>query len=72
MSADVSTVNSALHTGSKSENLVVGPAAFFMESPTPAGMAKARQLLSERASASKRGGGSVRRTASKKPWWRFW
>ena len=73
MSADVSTVNSALHAGSKPENLVMGPAAFFMEAATPAGLAKAQQLLSERVSAGKRGSSSVGRPAAdNKPWWRFW
>jgi hypothetical protein len=73
MSADVNAVNNALHGGSKPENLVMGPAAFFMEAPTPAGMNKARQLLSQRASASKRSSsGSTRQAADKKPWWRFW
>lgn len=73
MSADVNAVNSALHAGSKPENLAMGPAAFFLESPTPAGMAKARQLLSQRASARKRDDAvDSRPAAGKKPWWRFW
>lgn len=73
MSADVNTVNSALRAGSKPENLVTGPAAFFMEAPTPAGMAKAQRLLSERASTVKRGSSGARQPAAdKKPWWRFW
>jgi hypothetical protein len=73
MSADVNAVNGALHAGSKPENLVMGPAAFFMEAPTPAGLARARQLLADRASAGKRGGaGSTPQAAAKKPWWRFW
>lgn len=72
MSADVSTINSALHAGSKPEHLVMGPAAFFMEAATPAGMAKARQVLSERSSAGKWGGQAATRDAGKKPWWRFW
>jgi len=61
MSADVSAVNSALHAGSKPEDLVTGPSALFLEPPTPAGVERAQQLLSERVSAP-----------SKKPWWRFW
>ncbi|QEG26400.1 hypothetical protein GobsT_11390 [Gemmata obscuriglobus] len=73
MSADVNTVNSALHAGSKPENLVMGPAAFFMEAPTPAGMAKVQRLLSERASSGNRNGsGALQPAADKKPWWRFW
>jgi hypothetical protein len=73
MSADVNTVNNALHAGSKQENLAMGPAAFFMEAPTPAGMDKARQLLSERVPKSKRGSSSSAKPADdKKPWWRFW
>ena len=58
MSADVNSVNSALNAGSKPENLVMGPAAFFMESPTTAGMDKARRLLSERASGGRKAGSS--------------
>ena len=73
MSADVNAVNSALHAGSKPENLVMGPAAFFMEAPTPTGMAKAQQRLSERSTADKPGrSGANRSAADKKPWWRFW
>lgn len=46
-SADVSAVNSALHAGSKPENLVMSPAALFLEAATPAGIEKARQTLSQ-------------------------
>ena len=53
MSADVHAVSNALNAGSKAENLVMTPAAFFMEAPTPAGMEKARQLLSQRAASGK-------------------
>src|SRR5262249_34062604 len=67
MSADVSAVNNALHAGSRPEDLVMGPAAFFMAAPTAAGMNKARQLLSQRASASKRSGsGATQQAADKK------
>jgi hypothetical protein len=55
MSADVNAVNNALNAGSKPEDLVIGPAAFFMEAPTPAGMDKARRLLTSRVSAGKQG-----------------
>lgn len=73
MSADVSAVNSALNAGSRPEDLVMGPAAFFMEAPTAAGMDRARRILSERASAGKRSGsGRSPPAAGKKPWWRFW
>jgi hypothetical protein len=74
MSADVNSVNSALHAGSKPENLVMGPAAFFMAAPTAAGMDKARRLLSQRASGGGKPGSSAARepAATKKPWWRFW
>jgi hypothetical protein len=61
MSSDVNAVNSALKAGSKPEDLVVGPPAMFMESPTPAGMDKARQAIRDRLA-----------TQAKKPWWRFW
>jgi hypothetical protein len=46
MSADVAVVNDALRAGSKPENLVTGPAALFLEAATPAGIDKARQILS--------------------------
>lgn len=74
MSADVNTVNSALNAGSKPENLVMGPAAFFLEAPTAAGMAKAQRLLSQRASTGGRyrGSGPPEQAVAKKPWWRFW
>lgn len=73
MSADVNTVNSMLNAGSKPENIAMGPAAFFLEAPTPAGMAKAQRLLSEHVSAGQRDGSSTRQpTTDKKPWWRFW
>lgn len=74
MSADVNAVNSALHAGSKPENLVMGPAAFFLEAPTAAGMDKARRLLSEQTSAGSRAGrfGEREPVAAKKPWWQFW
>lgn len=72
MSADVSTVNNALNAGARPENLVMGPAAFFLEPPTPGGMEKARQLLSERASASRRSVARPASPATKKPWWQFW
>ena len=52
MSADVTVVNNALNAGSKPEDLVTGPAALFMEAPTSEGIAKARQLLRQRASAA--------------------
>jgi hypothetical protein len=58
MSADVSTVNNALNKGSKPENLAMGPAAFFMEAPTQAGIGRARQLLADRVSAARRDAGS--------------
>jgi hypothetical protein len=65
MSADVNAVNGALKSGSKPENLVMGPAALFMEAATPAGIAKARDILTGWVSASKQ-------VTDKKPWWRFW
>jgi hypothetical protein len=61
MSSDVNAVNSALNAGSKPENLVAGPPVMFMESPTPVGIDKARQVLRDRLPAP-----------AKKPWWRFW
>jgi hypothetical protein len=57
MSADFSAVNSALHAGSKPENLAMGPAAFFLEAATPAGVARARQVIAERAKAARAAAG---------------
>lgn len=61
MSAEVNTVNSALKSGSKASNLALAPQGLFMEAPTPAGMDKARRVLTERLAPRK-----------KKSWWRFW
>lgn len=72
MSADVSAVNNALHKGSQPESLAMGPAAYFMEAATPAGMERAVRLLSERAAANKPDGAGATPSASKNPWWRFW
>jgi hypothetical protein len=74
MAADVNAVNNALHAGSRPENLVLGPAALFLEAATPAGIDKARRLLAQRASAASRSGGAGARepAPAKKPWWRFW
>jgi hypothetical protein len=52
MSADVSSINSALRNGSKPHDLVTAPPVLFMEPPTAAGMDKARRLLSQRLSAA--------------------
>jgi len=72
MSSDVNAVNSALNAGSKAENLVMAPAALFMEAATPEGIEKARKLLAQRVGASGKAGGSRRATPLNKPWWRFW
>lgn len=72
MSADVNAVNSALNNGSKPEDLVTGPSTLFMEAPTPAGLDRARRLLSERTSAASPSSGSDMREPTKKPWWRLW
>jgi hypothetical protein len=64
MSADVSAINSALHAGSKPENLSLAPPALFLEAPTPEGLVKAKQEIGRRLSAS--------RGAGKKRWWQFW
>jgi hypothetical protein len=76
-SADVNAVNNALHAGSKPENLVMGPAAFFMQPATPEGIVKAQTLLSQRAASATKvggaGGSAARESApTRKPWWRFW
>ncbi len=73
MSSDVSAVNSALNAGSKPEDLVTGPAAFFVEPPTSAGMEKARQLLSKRMAKGEQSTSTTsQQPADRKPWWRFW
>jgi hypothetical protein len=51
MSADVNTVNNALHAGSKPGNLVMGPAAFFTAAPTSAGLGNPRVSIWPPASA---------------------
>jgi hypothetical protein len=61
MSAEVSTVNRALKSGSKPEDLVTSPPGLFMEVPTPAGIEKARLEMSKQSE-----------NTPKKPWWRFW
>jgi hypothetical protein len=75
MSADVNAVNDLLHAGSKPENLVMSPAAFFLEAATPAGLAKAQQLLADRARSSGKASSRASPKAeapAAKPWWRFW
>ncbi len=73
--ADVKAVNSALNAGSKPENLVTGPAALFIESPTPEGMEKAQQLILERAKSPDMPPPEIIKMpepAVRKPWWKFW
>ena len=60
MAAEVHGVNELLNKGSKPENITTSPAALFMEPPTPAGMERVRQHLSQGAGRPK------------KSWWRFW
>jgi hypothetical protein len=80
MSAELNMVNEALRAGSKPENLVMAPLAFFMEPATQEGMVKAQMLQNQRAASAastiKESGadGSVARESApvKKPWWRFW
>jgi hypothetical protein len=52
MSADLRSVNSALHAGSKPEDLVLGPAAYFTEPPTDAGLERVHRFQAERAKAT--------------------
>jgi hypothetical protein len=74
MSADVQAVNSALHAGSRPQDLVCSLAAVFVEPPTAAGLEKAQQLLTEGASVENPA--HVRRSdpagTAKKQWWKFW
>lgn len=60
MAAEVHAVNELLNKGSKPENLATVAPALFMEPPTPSGIDRARQHLSQ-------GPGRP-----KKPWWQFW
>ncbi len=72
-SADVNAVNNALHKGSKPEDMVMGPAGFFREAPTEAGMENARKVLEEHMRASRKASeAGEREAAGGKPWWRFW
>lgn len=66
MSADVNAINTALHAGSKPENLSTAPPAVFLEDPTPEGVERAKAEIGRRLSAS------PSREATKKAWWRFW
>jgi hypothetical protein len=72
MSSDVNAVNSALKAGSKPENLVMAPAALFLEPATPDGIDKAGKLLSQRVEAMGKARGSPESAPVNKPWWRFW
>jgi len=77
MSAELNVVNEALRAGSKPENLVIAPVAFFMEPATQEGMVKAQMLQNQRAASTIKvsgpGGSAARESApAKKPWWRFW
>jgi hypothetical protein len=60
MAAEVHSVNELLNRGSKPEDLATAAPALFMEAPTPAGMERVRQHLSQSFARPK------------KPWWRFW
>lgn len=59
MAAEVHAVNDLLNKGSKPENLATSAPVLFMEPPTPAGMERVRQYLSQDVDSAK-------------PWWRFW
>ncbi|MES1244395.1 MAG: hypothetical protein ABUT39_22515 [Acidobacteriota bacterium] len=80
MSADLNVVNKALRAGSKPENILIAPVAFFMEPATQEGMVKAQMLQNQRvvtaASTIKVSGASgsaaCESAPTKKPWWRFW
>lgn len=71
MAAEVNSVNHMLSNGSQPENLELTPPALFLEAPTPAGMAKARVVLTERLSAG-RADSEPDKKPKKKPWWRAW
>lgn len=74
MSADVNAVNNALKAGSKPEDLVMAPAALFLEAATPEGINKARQFLAERTASTSEVEGSDQQLSrpATKAWWRFW
>ena len=71
MSAEVNSVNHMLNNGSQPENLELTPPALFLEAPTPAGIEKARKVLSDHLSA-RPGGREPHQKPKKKPWWRAW
>jgi hypothetical protein len=75
MSSELNVVNEALRAGSKPENLVMAPVAFFMEPATQEGMVKAQMLQNQRAASAAstiKLSGASGAAPAKKPWWRFW
>ncbi len=64
--ADFKAVNSALMSGSKPENLVIAPAVIALESLTPEGALRMKDIL------QKYGETPQSDPAPKKPWWRIW
>jgi hypothetical protein len=71
MSADVSVVDQALKSGSKPEDLAIGPTCIFMEPPTAQGQAKAQTLISKKLAKACDANTPVTHQRAK-PWWQFW
>lgn len=76
-STDVQAVNEMLHKGSKPEKLIMCPASIFIEAPTPAGMERVDQMITEYFKSRQRELSTTAKTAPastspNKPWWRFW
>lgn len=70
-SADVNALAAAIDSGNPSPVVASGPAGFFLEPPTAAGMAEAQRILTEHV--RKEAGFSKKGAASPaKPWWKFW
>jgi hypothetical protein len=88
MSSETLAVNDALNAGSRPEDLVLAPAARFVEQPTPAGMENVRRFLAGRIQravddeAAKKNDAveasqekrepRIKLTRTARPWWRFW
>ena len=75
MSAGVNAVSSALHAGSRPQDLVMAPAFLFLAAPTEAGMANAKRVMDQHAAAAPRPAGERAKPEEPKParpWWRRW
>lgn len=69
MSSDVQSTHSAIHKGSRPQDLISAPAATFLEPPTPEGMQAARTILLRYTYQEEP---APQGQKPRKPWWRFW